>query len=133
MKHIKTFQNFELNEGIFTGEYDDVVKDLFEKIQKTFNSDNLDTTPRWYDEDEYDENDLTYKHCNISLRVCMSNLIYNFSPVIYVDDEEVNCSTILSFKIGNFLSKKYKEKKNKENKEKEIKRKQDIERKIKEG
>ena len=96
MKYIKTFENFELNEGIFTNKYDEPIKKLFDMIQKTFDYNNL----------YHGVCDISYRHGSVILKI--NN--YDFYPKLEVNDKEIDCSLYLKIKINHFLKKRYKEK-----------------------
>ena len=125
MKHIKTFQNFELNEGVFNepllnSVYDDVIQKLFDMIKKTYSVENLN----------YDHSSpfkIVYNHGSVNLE------IYSNNYDLYVDSKNIKCSYLLRYKIYHYFKNKFFSYKKEKQRLKDISTVDYLTKKIKEG
>lgn len=103
MKHLKRF-----NEGIFTSDYDKLVKNLFDRIKEIFDESNLS-----YDADHdaffYNLEETDSESGFIELAIAETGWL---TPeyVLCIDDDEIKCSFLLKRKIYRFLKSNWKQK-----------------------
>lgn len=116
-----------LTEGLFTSDYDEPIKKIFQRIKDTFDINNLNSSS--YDCVSYslEETDTESGYINISVRRDME-----FDYLLWIDggrpENLVECSQLLKRKIWKFLKSKWNEKNKiiKKGKSEEFKKKYNI-------
>lgn len=98
MKYLEAFSFYNR-----FNKYDKLVNDIFQNIKRQFDIDNLSMTGVLWDDPDF-----TYKHTDADYMKDVELEVTHWPPNVIIDNETVDCSSIMFDKIYKFFKKEYK-------------------------